>query len=121
MNRRSFLQSILAVGMAPAVVRAENLMKMVRRESGLVVPEWVYPDMDGVFDDNIRWTVGPQLGDSIVVRRWLPYSTELSVLSEGIMPSGECLRFEEIIVTLDERRRGSRVERSSRTAPRAKS
>jgi hypothetical protein len=38
MNRRSFLQSILAVGIAPAVVRAESLMKMVRRESGLVVP-----------------------------------------------------------------------------------
>lgn len=42
MNRRSFLQSILAAGVAPAVCRAESLMKMVRRDSGLIVPDWRY-------------------------------------------------------------------------------
>ena len=36
MNRRSFLGATLAF---PAICRAESLMKMVRRESGIVVPE----------------------------------------------------------------------------------
>jgi hypothetical protein len=79
MNRRSFLQSILAVGIAPAVVRAESLMKMVRRESGLVAPEWVYPDMDAEvgYYERVRWVIGPQLpirlGDRVWRRRALPF------------------------------------------------
>lgn len=38
MNRRGFLGSILAAGVAPAIVRIENLMGMVPTESGLLVP-----------------------------------------------------------------------------------
>lgn len=34
MNRRGFLSSILALGAAPAIVRAESLMKV----SGIIVP-----------------------------------------------------------------------------------
>ena len=37
-TRRGFLTSILAVGAAPAIVRAESLMKLVCRPSGLLVP-----------------------------------------------------------------------------------
>ncbi len=35
MNRRGFLGAILAAGVAPAVVRAESLMKWTRAPSGL--------------------------------------------------------------------------------------
>jgi hypothetical protein len=37
MDRRLFLGSILAGAVAPAIVRSESLMKMVRRESGIIV------------------------------------------------------------------------------------
>jgi len=40
MNRRGFLASCLALGAAPSIVRAESLMRMVRRESGILVPAW---------------------------------------------------------------------------------
>ena len=36
MNRRGFLSSILALGAAPAIVRADSLMRIVPREAGLV-------------------------------------------------------------------------------------
>ena len=35
MNRRSFLGSILALGAAPAIVRADALMRIVPRETGI--------------------------------------------------------------------------------------
>ena len=38
MNRRLFLASCLALGAAPAIVRASSLMRMVPTESGLLVP-----------------------------------------------------------------------------------
>jgi DMSO reductase anchor subunit len=38
MNRRSFLASILALGAAPAIVRADSLMRVVARETEIVVP-----------------------------------------------------------------------------------
>ena len=45
MNRRGFLVGILAAGMAPAVVRAASLMKVVS-PAGLVAPEFYFS-----FDD----------------------------------------------------------------------
>jgi len=36
MNRRGFLQSILAIGAAPAIVRAESLMKLWVPPQGLL-------------------------------------------------------------------------------------
>lgn len=40
MNRRSFLCGILAAGIAPAIVKAANIMPVfARRESGLLAPE----------------------------------------------------------------------------------
>ena len=42
MNRRNFMQSILALGAAPAIVRAESIMRvkpLVATAGGLLVPE----------------------------------------------------------------------------------
>jgi hypothetical protein len=39
MNRRSFLQSILALGMAPAIVRADSLMRIVPRDMMIAPPQ----------------------------------------------------------------------------------
>lgn len=36
MNRRSFLSSVLALGAAPAIVRADSLMRIVPRETALL-------------------------------------------------------------------------------------
>jgi hypothetical protein len=44
MNRRGFLSSILALGAAPAVVRAASLMPWKATESGLLVRRWVSRD-----------------------------------------------------------------------------
>lgn len=38
MDRRGFLKSILALGVAPAVVRAGSLMPVVQTASGLLIP-----------------------------------------------------------------------------------
>ncbi len=40
MNRRSFLGSILLAGAAPAIVRADSLMRVIPRELGIVTPEY---------------------------------------------------------------------------------
>jgi hypothetical protein len=39
MNRRGFLGSILAIGAAPAIVRADSLMRIVAMDATLIVPE----------------------------------------------------------------------------------
>lgn len=36
MNRRGFLQSCLALAAAPAIVRADSLMRIVPRDSGII-------------------------------------------------------------------------------------
>lgn len=38
MNRRRFIGSILAAGVAPAIVRADSLMRIVPRENVLLMP-----------------------------------------------------------------------------------
>lgn len=47
MNRRGFLSSILALGAAPAIVRADSLMRVVPRETTVI---------DSQFYDGIQWT-----------------------------------------------------------------
>lgn len=48
MNRRGFIQSILALGMAPAVVRSESLMRVVVPKWELLVPPYhTYPPPPG--------------------------------------------------------------------------
>lgn len=38
MNRRGFLSSCMALAAAPAIVRADSLMRIVPRDSGVLVP-----------------------------------------------------------------------------------
>jgi hypothetical protein len=42
MNRRSFIGSILALASAPAIVRADSLMRIVPRET-VILPYLLYP------------------------------------------------------------------------------
>lgn len=109
MNRRSFLQAILAVGMAPAILRAESLMKMVRRESGLIVPTWKYVSADAELDGilSTAWVCGPRMGDHVQWRRVLPYGHPSGAIYET---------FVTLISTPDELLRVSLLARSSRTA-----
>lgn len=37
MNRRGFLGSILALGAAPAIVRADSLMRIIPRDIGILI------------------------------------------------------------------------------------
>lgn len=39
MNRRGFLQTIIATATAPAIVRADSLMRVIPQETTLYVPE----------------------------------------------------------------------------------
>lgn len=39
MNRRSFLSSCLALAAAPAIVRADSLMRIVPRDAGLLIAD----------------------------------------------------------------------------------
>ena len=53
MDRRGFLGSILALGLAPAIVRADSLMRIVPRETGIILiegPHW------GTFDELVSET-----------------------------------------------------------------
>ena len=43
MNRRSFIASILAAGAAPAIVRADSLMRIVSRDTVVILPEVLSP------------------------------------------------------------------------------
>lgn len=39
MNRRGFLQTILAACVAPAIVRADSLMRVIPRETTILLPQ----------------------------------------------------------------------------------
>ena len=43
MNRRGFLGSCLALAAAPAIVRADSLMRIVPRDAGVIVMSLDYP------------------------------------------------------------------------------
>jgi hypothetical protein len=40
-TRRGFMQSILALGAAPAIVRADSLMRVVPREKGIITLDYL--------------------------------------------------------------------------------
>lgn len=44
MNRRQFMQGILATACAPAIVRADSLMRIVARDTTIVLPENLFLD-----------------------------------------------------------------------------
>ena len=61
-NRRSFMASILAAGMAPAIVHAANLMPVfVRQKSGLFVPG-IAGDYSITPDSGILMDPAPYIG-----------------------------------------------------------
>lgn len=47
MNRRQFMQGILATACAPAIVRADSLMRIVARDTTIVLPR-IYCDSNPV-------------------------------------------------------------------------
>lgn len=56
MNRRGFLTAMLAAGAAPAIVQAANLMPIfMRRESGLLAPQFMDDLVRGMYAYNIGW------------------------------------------------------------------
>lgn len=55
MNRRSFLGSILAAAAAPAIVRADSLMRIVPREMTLMTGDYV---LDARGSDSLLYEVG---------------------------------------------------------------
>ena len=60
MNRRGFLAGILSLGVAPAIVRADSLMKIVPRNVELLLPYsediTINQMRDLDFYDGIQWS-----------------------------------------------------------------
>ena len=60
MNRRGFLASILALGAAPAIVRADSLMKIIPRSAEVLMPyeESIVIDQmrDLEFFEGLQWS-----------------------------------------------------------------
>ena len=76
MNRRGFLSALLAAGAAPAIVRAESLMKIVVPEKKILVPnqnltwheaEWQYEPGQFNGHDWVMVEGGPRFDRHIVL------------------------------------------------------
>lgn len=70
MNRRGFLGAILAAGCAPAIVRAESLMRVRQLDSGILIPDMSFTsdDLAMSLDELSRRIIRPamiQLCDNI--------------------------------------------------------
>lgn len=105
MNRRSFMQSILALGMAPAVVRAESLMRtFVRRESGLVVPEWVTGDRLGFALDRtgpmFLYKNGVLLGGQPIPPTGIYWTDMMDMVRANMAQSFPGGKYQEIVIDL---------------------
>lgn len=70
MNRRGFLSSILALGAAPAIVRADSLMRVVPRETLILGPVLFEPvgEVSGISIYNKYLNRLPMHDE--IVRRW---------------------------------------------------
>lgn len=90
MNRRHFLAGILAAGAAPAIVRADSLMRLVVRPQELVVPvtasdiinialQRLEPQLERAWWDARIYGRGviEVVGGSIVTARHIPYRTTI--------------------------------------------
>lgn len=107
MNRRSFMGSILALGAAPAIVRADALMRIVpNRHSGLYIREdwsWPAPPLVGERGlEEMRVTRG-------VARYSLPgqFSLGQVITISGMIP-GPNGRY--VVVEVDERANYNAIE-----------
>ena len=79
-NRRGFLGTCLALGVAPAIVRADSLMRIVPRETGVFVPWFVDPALlcRTSMGASIGWIIGSAIGDRIILPRGDgPYLSDL--------------------------------------------
>lgn len=69
-GRRGFLGSILALGVAPAVVKAESLMRVVSRPAGAEWNGWAWVDMQ-----TGKWYANPNIRREVarpyyIAERW---------------------------------------------------
>lgn len=98
MNRRGFLGSILAACAAPAIVRADSLMRIVPLDTTV----WT---VTAKGRDSVVLPSSPQLGDRIIARYYLPFDVSPSPLIEGVAPFSRGLQYEDITMTVHEWRR----------------
>lgn len=75
MKRRGFLQSILALGAAPAIVRADSLMRVIPRDTNIITSaSTLWPGVKAFYskhytDDNMTFEEGyftPQIEGSTI-------------------------------------------------------
>ena len=93
MNRRGFLGSILALGAAPAIVRADSLMRIVPRETLLITGELYYLDKFQFYESPdvlITKDFNPLLED--IVREALRITHEKASFIASINKQGETIR-----------------------------
>ena len=69
MNRRGFLGSILALGAAPAIVRADSLMRIVPRETLLITGELYHLDKFQFYEAGWPDVRSPLIGATIRIRK----------------------------------------------------
>ena len=95
MDRRGFLSSVLALGVAPAIVRADSLMRVVPRSAGFVLgaqpPGWiggiVTRAQGGFIYDGLVYSVtGCVLDDGGRIVSWRPDGRDDFILLPG--PNG---------------------------------
>ena len=95
MNRRGFLTSILALSAAPAIVRADSLMRIVPRDAGFVLgaqpPGWiggiVTRAQGGIIYDGLVYSVtGCVLDEGGRIVSWRPDGLDDFILVPG--PNG---------------------------------
>lgn len=95
MQRRLFLQGLAGVFAAPAIVKAENLMKIFVPKQELILPP-------GLMDSNVlvepsSFTLSWPVADNVAVigyeismndgETWMPAGNESSILVSGLKPS----------------------------------
>ena len=57
MNRRGFLLGCLAAAAAPAIVRADSLMRIVPRETAILLPEFIGAGEDALVSYSEVWHI----------------------------------------------------------------
>ena len=92
MNRRGFLTSILALGAAPAIVRADSLMRIVPRETGIIsAAEYTWTQVGGtILINSTDATIVPtqELIDLLAARIRVAQATMLAQLSGDLYGKG---------------------------------
>lgn len=101
MNRRGFLQTCLALAAAPAIVRADSLMRIVARDTKIIMPELKIVDLSlppntgdytasvyvRVMDDTKLRITGGNWSTTVLPRGWTRVSWQaenLATAKQGI-------------------------------------